>query len=86
MNFWTFLINRKQTSYHLTARMTVQSNRCQVQKSLLGASFFSELELKVLPQYIDENLEKGFIQPSTSPAGVGIVFVEKKGPYLGPQC
>ena len=28
--------------------------------------------------YLDENLEKGFIQPSKSPAGAPILFVKKK--------
>lgn len=44
----------------------------------------SELEFKVLSQYINENLEKGFIWPSTSPAGTGIFFVEKKDHTLRP--
>ena len=35
-------------------------------------------ELKVLKKYIDDNLRKGFIQPSTSPAGAPILFVKKK--------
>ena len=35
-------------------------------------------ELKVLREYIDENLAKGFIRPSTSPAGAPILFVKKK--------
>ena len=35
-------------------------------------------ELKVLKEYIDDNLRKEFIQPSTSPAGAPILFVKKK--------
>lgn len=35
-------------------------------------------ELTVLREYIDENLQKGFIRPSTSPAGAPILFVKKK--------
>ena len=35
-------------------------------------------ELKVLRDYIDENLQRGFIRPSTSPAGAPILFVKKK--------
>ena len=35
-------------------------------------------ELKALRGYLDENLEKGFIQPSKSPAGAPILFVKKK--------
>ena len=38
----------------------------------------SEIELKTLKEYINENLEKNFIQPSTSPAGSPILFVKKK--------
>lgn len=38
----------------------------------------SELELETLCHYIDESLEKGFIWPSTSPAGAGNFFVQKK--------
>ena len=38
----------------------------------------SETELKALREYLDENLKKGFIQPSTSPAGYPILFVPKK--------
>ena len=38
----------------------------------------SEKELKVLKQYIDENLAKGFIRPSTSKAASPILFVPKK--------
>ena len=38
----------------------------------------SASELVVLKDYIEENLRKGFIQPSTSPAGAPILFVKKK--------
>jgi hypothetical protein len=38
----------------------------------------SENELKVLREYLDENLKKGFICPSESPAGAPILFVKKK--------
>jgi transposase InsO family protein len=38
----------------------------------------SEKELKVLREYLDENQKKGFIRPSTSPAGYPIIFVPKK--------
>uniref|UniRef100_A0A8C5PUW8 ribonuclease H n=1 Tax=Leptobrachium leishanense TaxID=445787 RepID=A0A8C5PUW8_9ANUR len=44
----------------------------------------SEPELRVLQEYIQENLKKGFIQPSTSPAGAGIFFIEKKDGGLRP--
>ncbi|SDA02660.1 BZ3500_MvSof-1268-A1-R1_Chr7-2g09543 [Microbotryum saponariae] len=38
----------------------------------------SEKELQALSTWIDENLSKGFIRPSTSPAGAPILFVCKK--------
>ncbi len=37
----------------------------------------SEVELKVLHEYIQENLQKGFIRHSKSPAGAPILFVKK---------
>uniref|UniRef100_A0A803JPC4 ribonuclease H n=1 Tax=Xenopus tropicalis TaxID=8364 RepID=A0A803JPC4_XENTR len=44
----------------------------------------AESELLELRRYLDENLAKGFIHPSTSPAGAGIFFVEKKDHSLRP--
>jgi len=38
----------------------------------------SEVELKALDEYIRENLAKGYIQASTSPAGAPILFVKKR--------
>ena len=38
----------------------------------------SQTELEVLSDYLKENLKKGFIRPSTSPAGAPILFVKKK--------
>ena len=38
----------------------------------------SELELKALSEWIEENLSKGFIRASSSPAGAPILFVKKK--------
>ena len=51
----------------------------------LGRIFpLSEKEQDALKIYIDENLNKGFIRPSTSPAGAGIFFVAKKDQTLRP--
>ena len=41
-------------------------------------------ELKALKEYIEENLAKGFIRPSSSPAGAPIFFVKKKDGSLRP--
>ena len=38
----------------------------------------SEEESKVLKEYIEENLKKGFIRPSESPAGYPVLFQKKK--------
>ncbi len=38
----------------------------------------SDKELKALREYLDENLAKGFIVPSESPAAAPILFVKKK--------
>ena len=37
----------------------------------------SETELQVLKEYIETNLEKGFIRPSSSPFGAPVLFVKK---------
>ena len=37
----------------------------------------SEIELQTLKQYIDTQLPKGFIRPSTSPYGAPVLFVKK---------
>ncbi|KAH0615358.1 uncharacterized protein H6S33_000994 [Morchella sextelata] len=37
----------------------------------------SREELIVLKQYIQDNLQKGFIQASSSPAGAPVLFVKK---------
>lgn len=42
----------------------------------------SALELKALSEWLDENLLKGFIQPSKSPAAAPILFVKKKDSTL----
>ena len=46
----------------------------------------TEPELKVLYDYIQENLAKGFITHSTSPAGAPVFFVKKKDGTLTPSC
>ena len=47
-------------------------------KPVLGSIYnLSETELQVLKEYIDENLRKCFIRPSTSPFGVPVLFVKK---------
>jgi hypothetical protein len=38
----------------------------------------SSVEIEALRKYLDENLAKGFIQHSKSPAGAPILFVKKK--------
>jgi hypothetical protein len=38
----------------------------------------SEADLRTLREYLDENLKKGFIRPSTSPAGSPVLLVPKK--------
>ena len=38
----------------------------------------SELELKALKDYLDDMTQKGFIRPSSSPAGAPVLFVKKK--------
>src|ERR1700731_2952824 len=38
----------------------------------------SEVELKMLKDYLDDMLEKGFIRLSKSPAGAPVLFVKKK--------
>ena len=42
----------------------------------------SETELKALREYLDKNLKKGFVQPSTSYAGYSILFIPKKNEKL----
>jgi len=41
-----------------------------------------EKEHEALQEYIDKNLEQGYIRPSTSPAGYPILFVPKKNGKL----
>ena len=42
----------------------------------------SEKELQALHNYITDQLQKGNIQPSKSPAGHGVLFVPKKDSRL----
>ena len=39
----------------------------------------SREELKVLKKYLTENLNKGFIRASSSPAAAPVLFVKKPG-------
>ena len=39
----------------------------------------SQNELKVLRKYLDDNLAKGFIRVSSSPAASPVIFVKKPG-------
>ena len=39
----------------------------------------SQEELRILKEYVDDNLAKGFIRPSTSPCGAPVFYVPKKG-------
>src|SRR4030081_1277061 len=38
----------------------------------------SELELRTLRDHLEKELAKGFIRPSSSPAGAPVLFVKKK--------
>ena len=42
----------------------------------------SQEEMKLLKEYIDDNLQKGFIRPSSSPCGAPVLFVPKKNGKL----
>ena len=42
----------------------------------------SEFELRSLREYLDENIRKGFIRPSSSPAGAPILFAKNKNGSL----
>jgi transposase InsO family protein len=42
----------------------------------------NDIQLKALREYLDENLKKGYIRPSSSPAGYPIIFVPKKNGKL----
>ncbi|KAL0157329.1 hypothetical protein M9458_048575, partial [Cirrhinus mrigala] len=44
----------------------------------------SQLESEAMKKYIEEELAKGFIRPSTSPAAAGFFFVKKKNGSLRP--
>ncbi|GAA6018098.1 hypothetical protein JCM10207_006080 [Rhodosporidiobolus poonsookiae] len=49
-------------------------------KSVPPAKLYSlsAAELQVLADYIEENLQKKFIRPSTSPLGANVLFIKKK--------
>uniref|UniRef100_L7J7U2 RNA-directed DNA polymerase n=1 Tax=Pyricularia oryzae (strain P131) TaxID=1143193 RepID=L7J7U2_PYRO1 len=42
----------------------------------------NQIQMETLDKYLDENLKKGYIRPSTSPAGYPILFVPKKNGKL----
>ncbi len=44
----------------------------------------SQPESEAMRDYIEEELAKGFIRPSTSPASAGFFFVKKKDGGLRP--
>ena len=51
--------------------------------SLFGLLYnFSNIELKVLRTYLDDNLTKGFIRESSLLVGASILFVKKKNSSL----
>jgi hypothetical protein len=45
-------------------------------------SRLNEIQLKALREYLNENLEKGYIQLSILPAGYLILFIPKKNRKL----
>jgi hypothetical protein len=60
---------------HLDHRISLESRK---QPPFLPLQNQFPLELKTIKDYIDENLTKGWIRPSTSSAGAPILFVKKK--------
>lgn len=79
-------VNGGLTSFPCTGHMTAQSN-CPIEL-LPGAEIpfgrvfpLAERKQEALKEYVQENLKKG---SSTSPAGAGIFFVEKKDHSLRP--
>ena len=44
----------------------------------------NEQQLKALKEYLDENMKKGFIRESQSPAGYPLFFIPKKNGKLRP--
>ncbi|XP_072263043.1 vomeronasal type-2 receptor 26-like [Pyxicephalus adspersus] len=72
------------TNSHLTRPMTTPLNYSW-KPCPLGHSFnLAGPEIKAQKENIQENLEKGFICPSSSPAGAGFFFVGKKDGGLRP--
>ena len=62
-----------------TNRGIMRSNSKPVRRQHLDPStHYQRQELKVLRGYLDENLKKGFIRESKSPAGYPILFAPKK--------
>ncbi|KAL0163456.1 hypothetical protein M9458_042852, partial [Cirrhinus mrigala] len=71
--------------YLLIGPLIVPSNCFQEQPPPKGRIFpLSQPETEAMRTYIEEELAKGFIAPSTSPASAGFFFVKKKDGSLRP--
>ena len=74
----TCSVNKKQTNYLNTVLTTIRSTLQEGTSPPFGPVYpLSQTELDVLKKYIDDNLRKGFIRHSQSPAGAPILFVKK---------
>ena len=76
-----YLVKKKLTNFHHIDLQIVKLFWKKEKDATLhyGPIYpLSEDESKILKEYIDENLKKGFIRPSKSPAGYPVVFQKKK--------
>ncbi|KAJ0844934.1 putative nucleotidyltransferase, Ribonuclease H [Helianthus annuus] len=65
--------------YHRTGKLNLESIYYQEQHQLpKHLTVWHPAEMQELKKHLDELLEKGFIQPSSSPWGAPILFVKKK--------
>jgi len=71
-------------SYLLIVPVTVPLTCCLVPHLPRAGSFPSQPESAAMKTYIEEELAKGFIRPSTSPAASGFFFVKEKDGGLRP--